>query len=68
MIAPHAAVLAGEPVCAALPKYYVSWDHELCGGFLGAQALARALGGFVGAALGSVGGCAVEEEGKDRRG
>lgn len=68
MIAPHAAVFAGEPVRTALSEYYVSWNYILRGGFLCAQTLTWALGGFVRATLGGVGGCAVEEERKGREG
>ena len=67
MIASDAAILPGKPVCATLPKYYVSWDNQLCRGFLGAQALARAFGGLLCAALGGVMCCAVKEEGKEKR-
>ncbi len=59
MVAAHAAVLAGEPVRAALAEDDVAGDDELGGGFFGAEAFAGALGGFVGAALGGVGGGAV---------
>jgi hypothetical protein len=52
----------------ALSEYYISWNYILCGGFLCAQTLAWAISGFVRAALGGVGGCAVVEERKDRKG
>lgn len=52
----HVAVLAGEPVRAALAEDDVAGDDELGGALFGAEAFAGALGGFVGAALGGVGG------------
>lgn len=56
MVASHGAVLAGEPVCAALAEYDVPRHDELGGAFFGAETFSGALGGFVGAALGGVGG------------
>ncbi len=56
MVASHAAILAREPVCAALAEYDVPRHDELGGAFFGAETFSGALGGFVGAALGGVGG------------
>ena len=56
MIAAHAAVLAGEPVRAALAEDNVSGDDEFGVALFGAEAFSGAGGGFVGAALGGVGG------------
>lgn len=56
VVAPHAAVLAGEPVRAALAEDDVARDDELGGALFGSEAFAGAVGGFVGAALGGVRG------------
>lgn len=58
MVATHAAVLAGEPVRAALAEDDVARHDELGGGFLGAEAFSGAAGGGFGAAFGGVGGVA----------
>lgn len=56
VVAAHAAVLPGEPERAALAEDDVARHDELGLGFFGAEALAGALFGAVGAALGGVGG------------
>ena len=63
MVAAHGAVLAGEPVRAALAEDDVARDDELGGGAFGAEAFSGSWGGFVGAALGGVGGGAGGDEG-----
>ena len=56
MIAAHAHVLAREPARAALAEDYVAGHDELAGCALEAEAFSGPRGGFVGAALGGVGG------------
>lgn len=63
MVPSHAAVLAREPVRAALTEDDVPRHDEFGGAFFGAETFAGALGGFVGAALGGVGGGAGGGEG-----
>ena len=64
VVASHVAVFAGEPERAALAKYDGAGDDKFGGPSFGAESFARALGGFVGAALGGVrcGACVVEGE------
>lgn len=51
VVTPHVAVLTREPVRATLAKYNVTGNDELRGSLLGAESLARALGGLIGAAF-----------------
>lgn len=62
VIASHAAVFAGEPMRAALPKYNVAGNDQLQRGFLCTEAFAGALGGFVGPTFCGVSGGAREEK------
>lgn len=51
VVTSHVAILAREPVRAALTEYDVAGDNELGSSLFGAESFARARGGFVGAAL-----------------
>lgn len=64
MIAAHAAVLAGEPVRAALAEDDVAWHDELGGRFFGAEAFSGATGGGTGATFRAVGGVAGLGDGR----
>ena len=50
---------------AALPEYDGARNDEFGGSSFGAESFARALGGFVGAALGGVGGRACMVKGEE---
>ena len=52
----HAAILAGEPMRAALPENYVSRNDKFGIGLFGPEAFAGPRGGFVGTALGGMRG------------
>lgn len=64
-VPPHVAVLAGEPVRAALAEDDVAGNDELGGSLFGAESFARAGGGFVRAALRGVRGGAGMVEGEE---
>ena len=56
------------PECASLAENDVAWHDKLGGAAFGAETLARALGGTVGAALRGVGGRAGKNSGRCGRG
>lgn len=58
VVAAHHAIVAGEPVRAALFEEDVSGDDVFAAGFLGSQALSGAVFGAVGNSLGFVRGVA----------
>ena len=65
MVPAHSAVVAWEPVRAALPEDDVAGYHVLLAGLLCSQAFAGAVFGSVGAALRGVGGMADGCEGEE---
>lgn len=66
MVAPHVAILAGEPLRAALAEYDVARDDELSGSLFGAESFAGAFFGLDGAFFCFVMSGAGEVEGKER--
>ena len=66
VVAPHVAVLAGEPFRAPLAEYDVARNYELSGSFFRAESFAGALSCLVAAFFCLVSCGAGEVEGKER--